>query len=323
MSRSISILIIVLFFFSCKKEKQDSVAPKDEFFLGKEVRINDLQMLNDSVWIACGGIRNKEGYVFKTVDAGKTWSTFATDNNRSVYCVSFRDDLNGFAGGDFLDLWRTNDGGNTWQFYWLAENVPTNEEDRPAIRDFHFVTDSSWYFCGGENLFKGVFYHTKDAGNTWQFQFIENEFRSIVVDDNLDGILGGHGAVLTFQNGGLESQKSNFADDFMTGLTRLNNGSILGVSYEGSLYKSGSKGKQWEKLKKFSSSRLANVQWNDISSENLSIVAVGNYGHVLQSSDGGNTWNGFTLAGEPHLLKCVFHSGKTFITTNDGRILGL
>lgn len=318
-SASLVITAIWLFCVSCKKE-EPSLLQTQTYYLGKDVRINDIHLLSDSIWIACGGIRGKEGYIFRTEDAGATWSHFSTNNGRSVYCVEFRDSLHGFAGGDFLDLWQTNDGGKSWQFYWLGIQVPLNEEDRPAIRDFKFVTDSLWYFCGGENLYKGVIYRTADAGGTWQFQFFENEFRSLGFDSERNGIMAGHGAIRTIKNGDLISQPSNFKDDFITGTTTLDNLTILGVSSSGKSYRSENKGENWEIIEKQANGNLNRVQWNDIASSESRVVKVGNYGVLNLWEDSVRSWNQYLLDKEAHLLKSVMFGSKIFITTSDGRI---
>lgn len=318
-SSSIVITIIWLFCFSCKKEEQ-SLLPFQAYYLGKDVRINDIHVLTDSVWIACGGIRGKEGYIFRTEDAGSNWSCFSANNNRSFYCVEFRDSLHGFAGGDFLDLWQTNDGGKSWQFYWLGLQVPLNEEDRPAIRDFKFVTDSLWYFCAGENLYKGVLYRTVDAGSTWEFQFLENEFRSIEFDSEKNGIVAGHGAIRTMNNGDLISHASDFKDDFITGLTRLTDETILGVSYSGKTYRSQDKGENWNTIEKQANRYVNQVQWNHIASSESRVVMVGNYGVLNLSEDSGGSWSQYLLDKDTHLLKSMVAGTRIFVTTGDGRI---
>jgi len=318
-SSSIVITIIWLFCFSCKKEEQ-SLLPFQAYYLGKDVRINDIHVLTDSVWIACGGIRGKEGYIFRTEDAGANWSIFSTNNNRSVYCVEFRDSLHGFAGGDFLDLWQTTDGGKSWQFYWLGSQVPLNEEDRPAIRDFKFVSDSLWYFCGGENLYKGALYCTSNAGATWQFQFLENEFRALEFDSEANGIVAGHGAIRTVKNEDFDSRPSDFKDDFITGTTLLNDQSILGVSYSGKTFRSKNMGETWEIIEKQANRHFNQIQWNDIASLERRIVMVGNYGVLNISDDSGLSWSQYSLSRDTHLLKSQVVGTSVFITSNDGRI---
>lgn len=317
--RSLIVLLFMIPFLSCKKEVRE-LTNAQEYFVGKDVRINDIEILNDSVWIACGGIRGQEGYIFRTDDAGKSWQIFSTNNSRSVYCLAFKDSLHGFAGGDFLDLWRTEDGGKTWQFFWLEGQVPLNEEDRPAVRDFHFVNDSIWYFCGGENYYKGVIYRTGNAGLTWQYEFIENEFRAMDFDHQGNGAIGGHGAVRLVNQNELSSLSADFKDDFMTGIGFLQSPIIFGVSYKGNIYKSNDIGATWENLEIHESLKMGYAQWNSICTVGNQITAVGNYGEIAASNNQGNSWNHYLLDEKTHLLSVVHHGGKRFITGNDGRI---
>ncbi len=315
------VVMLLAFLFSCKKEATKILPQLKACYVGKDVRINDIHLLNDSVWLACGGIRNSEGYIFRTEDAGKTWTTFHTDSHRSMYCLAFKDSLHGFAGSDFLDLWETFDGGKTWQYYWLGLQVPLNEEDRPAIRDFYFVNDSLWYFCGGENLYKGVIYQTQNSGTDWSFEFIENEFRGMCFDDEMNGVVAGHGTVRLFRQSNQTTMLSDFKNDFMTSIGLLGNSTFLGASYSGKIYSSEDKGETWEVIEKQGARLFSNLQWNDIFTDGSKAVAVGNYGYVAISNDVGGSWNYYRIEENTHLLKCVISNSGLFVSTNDGRIL--
>ncbi|MFM9984125.1 MAG: WD40/YVTN/BNR-like repeat-containing protein, partial [Flavobacteriales bacterium] len=172
--------LLLAFSIGCHK-KNNQIVPIQIIDTGLDIRINDVTLQNDTTWILGGGIRDVSGYILRSRNQGNSWQTYQSEFPKSIYRVKFRDELHGFAGGDFLHMWTTSDAGQTWSFYWLGNQVPFNGEDRPAIRDFEFVDESNWYFCGGENLGEGVLYSSNNAGNSWEFKITGNEMRCMDV----------------------------------------------------------------------------------------------------------------------------------------------
>jgi photosystem II stability/assembly factor-like uncharacterized protein len=317
---SISLVVAIsLVAFSCKKENAEDLQPIAVYTVEEGVRINDIQFINDSVWLACGGIRKEYGAIYKTYDAGVSWRKVFTTDQSSIYTLGYNGDA-GLAGGDFLRLWQTNDAGETWHFYWLADQVPINEEDRPAIRDIHFVSDSAWYFCGGENLYKGVFYHTQDAGATWNFISVENELRSVVPISNHVVVTTGHGGSFTWNQQLSNFERSDFKNDFMKDATRLSNGDLMACTDQGSVYRS-AQGLNWNRVWK--ASRTNYSSWNGIAEQANEVLVVGTYGHILFGNVDGNVWNEYALSDVGHLLSVKVLNGKFYITTSDGSLLVL
>jgi photosystem II stability/assembly factor-like uncharacterized protein len=305
---------------SCKKEKAGDLQPSAIYILEDGVRINGIQMLSDSVWLACGGIRNEYGVIYKSYNAGSSWKKVFTTNESSIYSIELNEQHKGLAGGDFLRMWQTNDAGETWHFYWLADQVPINEEDRPAIRDIQFVSDSTWYFCGGENLYKGVFYHTENAGATWDFLSIEHELRSVVPISKYVIATTGHGGAFTWNQQSSNLERSDFKNDFMMDATLLGNGDLLACTEQGNVYRSKS-GSYWERIWK--ASRINYSSWNGIAQRANDVLAVGNYGKILLGSAGGSEWREYALTDVGHLLAVEVWNKRFYIPTSDGRLLVL
>ncbi|HEY8404121.1 MAG TPA: YCF48-related protein [Flavobacteriales bacterium] len=315
------VIAISLFAFSCKKEKAEELQPAAVYTVETGVRINDIAFINDSVWLACGGIRNEYGVIYKTYDAGASWRKVFTTHESSIYTLEWNEQDNGFAGGDFLRLWQTKDAGETWQFYWLADQVPINEEDRPAIRDIKFASDSIWYFCGGENLYKGVFYHTENAGTTWNFISVENELRSCIQVHTDVLVMVGHGGTYDWNQQTLSLERSDFRNDYMTHVIKLDGGSILACTQQGKVYISPTKGRQWSQ--RWSTSRISNTSWNALANRWNEVLVVGTYGRLLFSSNAGNTWRELSFAEMDHLLAVKARNGRFYITTSQGKVLVL
>lgn len=297
--------------------------PVASYDTGIKIRLNDFYMMSDSVWIACGGIRDSRGLILRSEDAGQSWSIFENQLPRSIYCIDFLDSMNGFAGGDYLHLWRTTDGGKSWLFYWLGDQVPFNEEDRPAIHDFIYRNDSSWYFCGGENLGSGIIYETVNAGTDWNFDFRQHEYRTMSYFDNEHAVIAGHGSALTMDRGIGSINATGFENDFITGVAVVGESTCVGATFNGALIRGTDFGKNWETQDKANRPFGKRVNWNDVSSSGKFVVAVGIEGMMAESFDAGITWNYSIVNGSPNLLSVWVKNESVMATTDVGIILRL
>ncbi|NOX54993.1 MAG: hypothetical protein GXP27_11270 [Planctomycetes bacterium] len=86
-------------------------------------------------------------------------------DDASLFAVDFVGPRTGWAVGDHGTVWRTIDGGRTWQF------LPTPVDC--SLRDVCFLTDQvGWIVGGGFEPFTqaafGVVWHTTDGGRTWK-----------------------------------------------------------------------------------------------------------------------------------------------------------
>jgi photosystem II stability/assembly factor-like uncharacterized protein len=314
------LVITLLSFFSCKKNAEyfEPLAVMD---VGTSCRVNDLHVLSSGRWIACSGERGERGFLSYSDNSGSTWQSNQTDQESSVYAVDFMDSLNGLAGGDFLHLWRTHDGGSTWSYYWLGEQVPINEEDRPAVRDIHLLNDSAWFFCGGENLGEGVVYQSENRGQSWQFIFRQHEFRAIIADASKI-VAAGHGSILNTRADVNALVPVNFRNDFITGMLQLNDGSFLAVSTQGSVYKS-TDGFTWSEVLKEKRINGKRTNWFCIELNGNQIFIAGAEGRLGVSSDEGATWSFQVVQNEPDIFTLTSDGNSLYAGGESGKIYKL
>lgn len=324
MKHTIAILCIAiaLHISGCKKERT-AMAPLATIDLGYSIRVNDIKMLSDTAWIVCGGNRNVEGYIFKSKNKGESWSVYPSEFAKSIYCLEFSTAQYGFAGGDFLHLWHTLDYGETWNFYWLADQVPFNGEDRPAVREIKMKTAVDWYFCGGENMGEGVVYETHNAGTNWNFKFVQHEMRSLQMNNEAKALVVGHGAAYTFDFTLDSFEKNNFQNDFITSTTCIDDERCLAVSYNGAIYESENFGTTW--LEQEASNKLfgTRINWNKIAHNGSTVVVAGNEGYFAQSTDGGQNWQLFQLDNQPNLYSLAISNNQVWATSDGGKIYRL
>ncbi|MCC6599768.1 MAG: hypothetical protein IT223_03745 [Crocinitomicaceae bacterium] len=311
--------LLPVLFFSCGKEKNEC-APLAIFDLGRDVRITGIEVLNDSTWVACGGIRGEAGYFFRTQDAGLHWTTQQTGESSCIYTIAFTDSLHGFAGGDFLRMWETIDGGLSWQFRWLADQVPYHEQDRPAIRSFCLNDDQHLFFCGGENLGTGVCYESIDAGKNWNFVVYHHEMRSI--DRNPLGqlVAGGHGILMHSDSSIFSMNPCNWENDFITSLRFVSEKNVVAAGFNGGIYLSADAGNSWTESLKPNRPFHHRSGWNSIAVKEGEVIVAGKNGEIALSETGGDQWEEYILLNEPHLFQIVPFGNDYLVTGDHGMI---
>ena len=288
--------------------------------MGIDVRINDIVVTSQGDIIVCGGERDVRGCFMRSMDDGLTWTLYEGGSFQSVYSLHMIDDLHGWAGGGFLNLWRTSDGGVSWQNDWIGKDVPFDENERPAITRFQFLSDSVFFFVGGENYSKGVVYYTEDNGQSFDFQFYHNEIRGIHMDDSQNGMVCGHGRVLTTTSGMSGWQDLEMQNDFYTGLVSYDSHAIMTTS-TGKILKSTDEGASWQKVLDGNNWFSWKVSFNDIVSDDETVVAVGNDGYFAVSHDQGISWETYELNEPVELLSVFLDENKVWCTSTNGNII--
>jgi photosystem II stability/assembly factor-like uncharacterized protein len=106
-----------------------------------------------------------------SADGGATWETFTVDDQRAYYSAHFhaldsrRAWVMGTLLGGFTNVFRTQDGGQTWEkILDSADNL------MPESNGIHFFDDEVG-LCWGNDFYddpRAYFYRTEDGGATWQ-----------------------------------------------------------------------------------------------------------------------------------------------------------
>lgn len=172
-----------------------------------------LQMLDDLVGYAAGGngptddepnVPYGDGFVLKTTDGGQTWSMIAQNLPMKVHSVFFLNEERGWIGGAGPTtglLYRSTDDGATWSPLTLPPHPefdyeitmpwkinqhvdPTPPTDVVGVRFFDCNRGVALAIAciGGcdsdQPTFITLFWHTSDAGNTWEF---DPDFEPVMV----------------------------------------------------------------------------------------------------------------------------------------------
>lgn len=180
---------------------------------------------NDSVWV-CGqsgfsvAAASRSPKVFRSINGGTTWTTVNTfpagTTSQQFRHIEFPNRLVGYVAGSRDTVWKTTDGGVTWNKLPL----PTPGVTPQITYTDMFALDANTVFLVGNGFPRKVVFKTIDGGATWQditgnilaIMPVSN-LNSVVFHDANNGYVGANGAILVTNNGGatwrLDVQPSN------------------------------------------------------------------------------------------------------------------
>ena len=148
----------------------------------------------NTVWVAAIGHLfgpNKERGIFKTTDGGKTWKqtlyvneqagafevVMEPGNPKVLYANTWRVIRQPHtleSGGEGSNMWKSTDGGETWQNITAAKGLPKGVWGINAIAVAPSNTDKVYAIIENE---KGGLYASEDGGKTWSLRSSDNNIR--------------------------------------------------------------------------------------------------------------------------------------------------
>jgi photosystem II stability/assembly factor-like uncharacterized protein len=296
-----------------------------------------------SVWVACTGKKNstqpattnqpdKESYSSRQNLAD--WLADTEISKLDLLAIDFVDEQNAWAVGDISPeggpLFRTTDGGNSWQSIARTTEV---------FSSIQFVNPSLGWMAG----YAGRIERTDDGGKTWKTQRFEREGEVLnslcTVDQERGWAAGGRGLVCRTTNGGKswEEVTTKRVEDLWTvrfvtpergwivgedglilsttdggntwiqqksgttkallGLTILPSGTVVAVGESGTILRS-ENGSDWQAIPSGTTAMLNAVA----AADNDTLWAVGSNGATLNSNNGGKSWTMNQPVSARHLL---------------------
>lgn len=275
--------------------------------------LNTVAIINKNYAIAAGGglgTNHRVSTFLKTSDKGQTWNK--QNKDATMYDISFSDPNHGTAVGDWGSIFRTTDGGENWfeqtsgvtnllkGVYFIDSNYGTtvgqgglilqttnggqNWISKPSglfseLDDVTFADIDNGWAVG----VAGKILHTSDGGDTWIAQTSNTSqiLNGINFTDTNNGIaVGNNGTILRTSDGGQNwIIQSGITDNHLYGVYIYGNewtavGDWGIIIRNGILQESGT------------TNKLKGISFSD----SLNGIAVGWFGTILYTTNGGNTW---------------------------------
>ena len=122
-----------------------------------------IYFLNDQMGYTAGD----GGKIYKCLDGSANWVLVDSVGDDRLHAIDFLDNNTGFVVGYNGILGKTIDGGNSWDV--IDTLAVINDSTFDELWDIEFVSSiEGWIGAGNSVGANGAFYHTTDAGNTWQ-----------------------------------------------------------------------------------------------------------------------------------------------------------
>ena len=229
------------------------------------------------------------GTILLSDDEGKTFRQAGkVPVSSTLTAVSFADDKNGWAVGQWGAILHTADGGENWSIQRLD-----TQEDRPLF--------SVHFFDANEGVAVGLWslvLRTQDGGKTWETVTMpappeggkadRNLFKAFVSPKGSLFVAAERGVVLRSDDRGQTWRYLNtgYKGSFWTGLA-LKDGTLVVAGLRGSVYRSVDDGHSWKAVDTGSKSSIT-----DLAERDQRLIGVGLDGVQIESTDGGAsfTW---------------------------------
>jgi len=249
------------------------------------------------------------------------WDRIETGTEEDIRGVHFKNSDKGWLATASGTIFRTEDGGKTWQSKKVGNFV---------LEDVFFIDDENG-FAVGDN---GALFRTTDKGESWNDNSYDPEYHFYAVGffDDEYGVVAGikktddlpdAGVILTSSDGGATWQE--YYND-MTGISNLFiKAPMFGwTTCIGSVGSTTDKGENWEKNLLDPSDIIRGAYFHNGQSGWI----VGNNGLLAGTTDGGWSWQKKGQLTDHNLLDITFmnaldglivgEKGKIFLSTNSG-----
>jgi photosystem II stability/assembly factor-like uncharacterized protein len=294
--------------WSCKKNSVD-ILTVHQLQLPYSIRIEAIEVEDNGRMHTVGGHAHEEGWYLYSSHDHQVWTAERISHESSVYAMHIDTMGTSWLGGDDLKLWKKTDGGS-WQFHWLGDQVPTHEEDRPAIRAFLIQGDSHIYMAGGYAYNKGIVYASDDTGATWDF-LVTNQMQEDLFWHRGQVVSAGFG-------GGYQYAMGNWTHgltlpDHLVSVLSDEANNKWAASSTGRLYQFQAAGDQWIDSRQHHNTH---VVWMAGTSKEARFVFGGSKGEIMFSDDRGNNWQHNQLS-EEFVIRSMALAGDTLWCGSD------
>ena len=238
-------------------------------------------------WIAGDG-----GFLSRTKDGGRTWSSQSVGTTDAINDVYFRGKDDGYLLADSR-IFGTTDGGETWRE--LRRFLPRDFAGAsPELYSIRFSGKKKGWVVGSvsrkDTVVDSLIIHTGDGGASWERQLVpvrEELIHLDFVNDDKGWVVGANGTILFTRDGGLTWAKQKSGTGATLYHVDFRNDRVgWAVGERGTVLRTTDGGESWSAVNVTVRSTLLSVTFAD---EDQGWI-VGRGGVILRSEDGGRTW---------------------------------
>jgi photosystem II stability/assembly factor-like uncharacterized protein len=282
---------------------------------GTTENFNDIFFINSST----GFVAGMNGQLLRTTDGGETWNRAFINIYSDVYSVHFVNENVGYAAASMRTVYKTTNGGDTW--------TSTSGDPYLNLKSIFFLNQNLGYVAGASNFMM----KTTNGGNTWSHFQSNLTVESLTFLDESTGFALAYGELVKTVNGGIHWTPVGLTDCYSYQFT--NNNTVFGVGSNGRLFKSDDSGVTSSFYTTcVSEAHLHDVHFPDANTgyivSQYNVSAGLRYGHVIKTTDAGETWQ-ITADGDFGRLTSVYFTdantgymvcgyGKIYKTTDGG-----
>ncbi len=247
----------------------------------------DIKFIDEQIGIIAGGSSvsgQYESVILKSTNSGLNWVRKPIGSDLFLYSISFSDFNNITVVGEFGNIRRTIDGGETWSFQ--------NSFVTSNLYGTFFIDTLNGFIVGGYPLIPPfdpyTILKTVNAGATWSKHFYNKALTDIYFTDSNNGfIVGVQGTILKTTNGGgfWETKRSSSEYQDLNSVFCIDSNIIWAVGNVGTILKSIDSGNSWELVNSGTTKNLQDITFID---KNNGWV-VGDDGIILYTKNGGVT----------------------------------
>lgn len=313
------IQILIFLGVSCKKENP-GFASYTIYNVEADIPLKKIIFTDSITCFTGGGLKNTRGAIFRSIDAAVTWQKVFESNKYCINDLFFLTDSIGYACGDSLTLFKTSDGGKSWQQY-LFTNLPWNQYMIP-FNSIFVKSETELFLAGGEHYSKGCITRTFNGGSVWNHPSFDNEFNCIRFTDAKTAYICGYGVVYKTTDGGNSFSPLNIRGDWFKAMYFFDSLTGFLAGNNGGIYKTSDGGNSWQTKMSGNSAIGKRIHFNDIlfTDKNTGYIASSG-GRMYKTTDGGNEWKYFIINEEENIQSvCVKSDGIIFVCSDLGRV---
>ena len=264
---------------------------------------SDVYAIGNEVWITSGSSTE----LFYNDAAGTTeFVTYSTPDE--LLCIHMLNSNEGYAGTQDGEIYRTTDGGANWSLVGLTG---------ASVNSITFPPTADTGYCCGE---VGNIYSITSSGTAKMISGVVSNMSSIYFPTASDGWVCGEDVIRHYTSAsGQWNADQNYPGNISciaVFFTNNNNGWIVGGTGPDGAIIHTTNGTNWASQTDPSPSSSGILNAVFFLDDGLTGWAAGNFGKVLSTTDGGNTWN-IENTGASGFLR-----GIHFTSSNNGFIVG-